>query len=287
MFALCRGPSHGSGDLPAAHFATSPEFYANNFHELIFKGLRRLLGEDADSVEVPVEFGSYWVELKSPAFLLAQPEENAKAMARLPEHRRVLVVSPQADEDWVRVYDPVSHRQGYTAYAAVVEVGDPPGEADDETLERLEDEPENWPSVEKANAWIRGTAWGAFALFGLVAAWKTTNFDRFLVWAPAALIASYFCIMTQLWPWYLMWALALGAFCPGKLPAKMAVLLSCSVLSLYCTIGFAQSSEKGWIYTYRSIPAIVLPTALFAVAYRRRLFGRWARVPAVQMTVCQ
>lgn len=101
-----------------------------------------------------------------------------------------------------------------------------------------------------------------FALFGLLAAWRTTNFEQFLAWSGAVMLALYFLIMTQFWPWYVIWALAIGALNPDKLPAKFALLLSGTVLTLYVTIGYALG-DYDWVFALRSIPAIVLPAAIF------------------------
>jgi hypothetical protein len=40
------------------------------------------------------------------------------------------------------------------------------------------------------------------------------------------------------------------------------MLLSATVLSLYLTIGYERSAQS-WLFTYRSLPAFVLPLVLF------------------------
>jgi hypothetical protein len=45
------------------------------------------------------------------------------------------------------------------------------------------------------------------------------------------------------------------------------------VLTLYVTIGF-QGSEPDWVFALRSLPAFVLPLALFAALYYRRTSSR-------------
>ena len=78
------------------------------------------------------------------------------------------------------------------------------------------------------------------------------------------MLVTYFLIMTQFWPWYMIWALALGALKPADLPVRFAILLSASVLSLYLTLGYAHQ-ESRWLFPCRSILAIVLPSLLFLV----------------------
>src|SRR5207247_10445659 len=48
-------------DVPVAHSATAPDFYMNNFHDLVFKRLRVAVGEDAESAKVSVYFYPYWL----------------------------------------------------------------------------------------------------------------------------------------------------------------------------------------------------------------------------------
>ena len=76
------------------------------------------------------------------------------------------------------------------------------------------------------------------------------------------MLASYFLIMTQMWPWYVIWALAFGALNPGGSPARLATFLSVGMLTLYMTIGCA-NGDYDWVNTCRSLPAIVLPALLF------------------------
>jgi hypothetical protein len=76
------------------------------------------------------------------------------------------------------------------------------------------------------------------------------------------LLASYWLVATEIWPWYVIWSLALAALLPTSRPAMLAMLLSATVLSLYVTIGYERSSQS-WIFTYRSLPAFVLPLVLF------------------------
>ena len=128
----------------------------------------------------------------------------------------------------------------------------------------LEKAPMDRPNVKKANAILRAVTWLGFAAFGLLAAWRTVNFTQFLVWSAASLLASYYFIITEIWPWYPNWAIALAAMAPTRLPAKFAMLLSGCVLTLYVTLSY-QGSSSEWIYRYRSIPAFVLPLGIFIV----------------------
>ena len=168
------------------------------------------------------------------------------------------------------MYDPISRRKGYVLDDSLDQIPTPPNAPDPESA-RLQISPMRWPTVVQANRWLRFAMSLVFALFGLVAAWRTTNFDRYLVWACAVLGVVYLTVATQIWPWYAIWTLALGALKPGSGPARFALLISAGMSTLYATIGFG-SSKFERIYDWRSIPAIVLPVVAWVVwmAWDRR-----------------
>lgn len=254
-------PARVKSDVPAESQAMSPSFYTNNFHELVFRGLRRLLGEDAESAAVPTDFGSWWVVADQDNVLRTTPSNQGDPVAPITKGEKLIVITPTLIP-WLRVYDPASHKRGYIYKYSATHIVDPGPHSPDPELEILERHSVDWPTVVTANKLIRIVTWGLFAAFGLLAAWKTTDFDEFLIWSGAALLASYFLVMTQMWPWYILWALAFGALKPGRLPARLALLLSGFVLTYYITIAYDKGTEA-WVYTYRSLPAIVLPFLIF------------------------
>ena len=263
--ALTKSKSDAS--QPVSQQAIAPDFYANNFHELIFKGIRRALGEDADSVSNPIYFQGWWLAATNKTSLLARPDVKSETLASLAVETRVIVIAPQNDDRWARVYDPVSQRRGFVdsrLFADSVE----PSSADklSQLFARMAAER---PPVVLANNLLRAALWLAFAAFGLLCAWRTNSFAEFLVWSAAALLASYFLILTEIWPWYANWAVAVAALSASRRPAQLAALLSGCVLTLYVTLGF-QGGENNWIYALRSLPAFVLPLVLFVVLYCRR-----------------
>jgi hypothetical protein len=257
-------PSDSGG--PAQHQAIAPDFYANNFHELIFKGLRLALGEDPDSVAAPIYFQGWWMKAETNAVLRAQPEARAPVRQHLAPGARVVVVAPQ-DDDWARVYDPVSKDRGYVD-TTDFDDAERPAYADAQA-KVFETTTSDRPVVLRANNILRAVLWAGFAAFGLLCAWRTTNFEEFLVWSAAALLASYFFIITEIWPWYVNWALAVGALAPLRRPAKLALLLSAGVMTLDLTLGL-QGGGTDLLFTLRSLPAFVLPLVLFVVIYCRR-----------------
>lgn len=258
--------AHAGSDVPAARAATAADFYANNFHELIFRQLRRAFGEDREAANVPVDFTSSWIAFKDVTKLHSGRDATAPVLQKLPPGAVCLLLLP-ANTRWMWLYDPVSKSKGYTLTAQEFHNAERPAFAasDPQTL-LLEKAPMDRPAVQKANRLLRAVTWLGFAAFGLLAAWRTVNLTQFLVWSAASLLASYYFIITEIWPWYPNWAIALAAMAPSRLPAKLAMLLSGCVLTFYVTLGYAGSSPE-WIYRYRSIPAFVLPLAVFIVLF--------------------
>ena len=82
-------------DLPAARSATAPDFYSNNFHELIFKRLRRWLGEDEDAVRESIYFGAWWIAPKAAIGLHQAPSETSPALRTIQSGERLLVCARQ------------------------------------------------------------------------------------------------------------------------------------------------------------------------------------------------
>ena len=251
-------------DVPARQSATAPDFYSNNFHELIFKRLRLALGEDPALVRQPIYFESWWVGAKSATELRAGESPNAAPLRTLAAGTPLLVLAPHLT-DWVRVYDPASATKGCVQQDAIEEITRPRALAETPAVRRFEVKAMDRPTVRTANHIIRLVTWTLFAAFGLLAAWRTVNLERFCVWSAAAMLAACFLILTEIWPWYVNWALALGALVPASRPARFAAILSAGVLTLYATIGY-QGSEPAWIYDCRSLPAFVLPLVLWLLS---------------------
>lgn len=256
-------------ESPASQAATATDFYGNNFHELIFKGLRQLLGEDEESLHHDIYFQGWWLVTKTGADLAELPTE-ASPRRPLAPGSRVFVIARQMTQH-ARVYDPASRQRGWVDAAHFQGITVPTDLPRDPELERWQAPVMEWPTVKLANRWIRGVTWAGFALFGLLAAWRTTNFQQFLVWSGASLLASYYFIITEIWPWYPIWAVALGALAPGRLPALFAGILSACVLTLHVTIGY-EASTADWIYQFRSVPAFVLPFLVFLLLFAHRRF---------------
>jgi hypothetical protein len=264
------------------HTASSAQFFENNYHELLFKELRRLLGEPADSIEAPMDFHPYWVATKGNAVLHAGTSNKTDDLCRLKPEQALLAISDEDSDYWLRVYDPVNQMQGYVDWSHLTWIDEPPIAKSDATAQRLSGWPPDWPTVVMANRLIRVTTWGLFIAFGLLAAWKTTDFDKFLFWGTAFFLAAQLLVFTKIWPWYAVWPLAYGALKPGSLATRLAIMLSAGMLTMYVAFDYSDSVKWAWVNDYRSIPAIVLPVALFAVTLLWRGSGREERAAAPQ-----
>ena len=254
---------------PTSQAATATDFYGNNFHELAFKGLRRLLGEDASSVSQDIYFQGWWLAANQSTDFT--PVDHSVAPARrLDKGGKVFVVARQMTSQ-ARVYDPATRRIGWVDSTQFHVIPRPKDLPSDPELERRQLPLMDWPTVRAANHWIRGVTWVGFALFGLLAAWRTTDFQQFLIWSGASLVASYYFIITEIWPWYPIWAVSLGALAPSRLPALLATILSACVVTLHVTIGY-EDSPPAWVFAFRSVPAFVLPLLIFLILVAGRKF---------------
>jgi hypothetical protein len=260
--------------MPVADSASAAYFYDNNVYQLLLPGLRVWFGEEPASARVPVHFYPWWGRISRATLSLATPRVTAERIERLAEDTLVLVIVPE-DDGWVTVHNPASGRRGYVREDALAKTARPDELANaNPLLGRLELNPATGPIAQRANDLIRLGTWLLFGAIYLLAAWQAADRQRFLVWAAVVFLAAYWLIATEIWPWYVIWALALAALAPTSRRAVLAGLLSATVLTLYVTIGYERTAQS-WLFTYRSLPAFVLPLALFGFWWvASRLLGR-------------
>lgn len=252
------GPDPGPGATrPLAALALGRD-YINSLHELVYPGLRIALGEDWVDARVPSWFVGWWVSTLAATELRSGPSTGATPIARIGRGLPLLVIAPQ-EGSWARVYDLATRRRGFVAESDLAD-SSRPAEADNDPdlVAWMERETGSSPTARRANAWLRATTWLLFGLAWLTAAWYAADLRRFLVGTTALLLASYWLIGSWFWPWYLLWVLAPAAMVSDSRPAPLAAITSAAVLTLYASIGAPE-----WIYTYRSLPAFVLPLAVF------------------------
>jgi hypothetical protein len=242
--------------------------YYNSVHELLFRALRLGMGEEPDDVR-RLEFRGWWVTPTESTDIRAGEAPTAPALGRVEPGTPLLVIARHSKTSlWLRVYDPTGGRKGYVLQDATDVMERPALAQADPALLRWE---LGWsPTAVRAAAWLRLATWSAFGLAWLWSAWYASNLRRFLISSASLMLASYWLIAAWIFPWYVIWAMALAAFVPASLPALLAVLLSATALTLYATIGYDNTGATEWIFTYRSLPAFVLPLLLFVPAVLRR-----------------
>jgi hypothetical protein len=221
-----------------------------------------------------MDFRPYWVATSGPAVLHAGTSNKTAGLCRLKPDQELLLISDEDSDDWMRVYDPADRLQGYVDWRHLTVIDDPPIADTDPTVRRLSGWPPDWPTVVKANQLIRVTTWSLFIAFGLLAAWKTTDFDAFLTWGTAFFLASQLLVFTKIWPWYAIWPLAFGALKPRSASTRLAIMLSAGMIVIYVLFDYSSSDQWSWVNDFRSIPTIVLPVGLFAILESWR---RWRR----------
>lgn len=247
--------------VPVAQSAGAAYFYDNNLYQLVFPLLRVALGEDPDSARVPVHFYPWWATPERAIALLAAPRPGAEVVERVRPGALLLVIAPE-DNRWVRVYSPFDRRKSYVQEELLAKTERPPSANTDPVLAALETNPAAGPIGTRANQIIRFGTWLAFGLVWLLAAWRARDPRSLLTWSVIVLLGAYWLVATEIWPWYVIWALALGGLVSDTRPAGLVAVLSATVLSIYLAIPFERSAQS-WLFTYRSLPAFLLPLLLF------------------------
>jgi hypothetical protein len=271
---LARAGPHA---LPIGVLGSSGAYYTNGLQELLFRELRLWLGEELESVDVPLSFRAWWMATRVATELRSAPEPSAKAIGLLQPGTPLLVLTPWKSE-WLRVYNPTSGSKGYVHGGSLTAADRSAVASSDPALTQLEAGPASSPTALQANTLLRLGGWLAFGAFWLLAVWQAGDLRSFLSWSAATMLASYWLVSASFWPWYVVWALAPAALVSTSRAAGLAALLSATVLSLYLLAGLAAllsavmhglalpvraGSADAWVYDYRSLIALVLPLVLF------------------------
>lgn len=257
--AVLLGARAGPEALAVGTLGTSVDRYHNSLHELALNGLRLWLGEDPVVVATPLQFEPWWVATHRATDLRAGLEPSAARLASIPQWTPCLVLAPQRGA-WLRVYDTASGLIGYIRAEDAGPIVRPTDQADAAVVQ-LERGPSGTAATQLAHAWLRAVAWTLFGAVWIWAVLRARQLATLLESAVAMLLAFIWLAANWVWPWYVLWPLAVASLVPASGVAWTAVALSATVLSLYAAHGF-QDSSLGWIYTYRSIPAFLLPLLL-------------------------
>jgi hypothetical protein len=247
-----------------ARDVSSASFYKNNYHDLVFKALRRALGESAATLDAPMDFEPWWVAASDGTALRVDLSDQSREVCPLKPQQALLALSAKDSEEWLRVYDPADRAVGFVKWTHLYPIAEPANAESDPVVRGLSVSPKDWPTVAAANRWIRLATWGLLAAFGLLAAWKTRDLESFLTWGTWYFLAAQLLVVTQLWPWYMIWALALGALKPGSPATRLAMMLSGGQALHYALLAYCNTHYER-VFDYRSMFTVVLPVAAFGV----------------------
>jgi hypothetical protein len=211
-----------------------------------------------------MDYQPWWVGTSTATRLHADISNKSAALRALKPGQPLLALSASDSESWLRVYDPADRAVGFVNWRRLYAIPTPPIADSDAVVRRLSIPPGTWPTVVTANRWIRLATWGIFAVFGLIAAWKSRDVETFQTWVAWYFIAALLTVVTQIWPWYVIWPLAFGALRPGRAAIQLALLLSATLAMSYALLGFCNTRFE-WLFDDRSLFTIVLPVALFAI----------------------
>jgi hypothetical protein len=245
--------------------------YTNSLHELLYRAVRIQMGEEPDDVH-DVEYWGWWAAATQATSLRSTPDDDGPLLELLPSRTAVLVIQPRMDDFWMRVYAPQTGQKGYVLREHLDSTDRPALAESDPVLIRWE--MGRSPIAERADIVVKLPSWILFGLAWLIAAFYARDVGRFLLAAPALLLASFWLIDPTFWPWYLIWAVALAALVPASGPALLSAVLSATTLMVYATMGFDDPRDSlEWIYTYRSITFFGVPLAVFAGIYWSRFLA--------------
>src|SRR5262249_40880016 len=141
---------------------SGPDRYVNSPAEPALGELRKLLGASTDDLEVPLQFGGWWVGVHTPTVLYASRTGDA-TLGELPVWSNLLVVGPERERR-LRVFDPVNRRVGFADTSFLGPIDQPPEYADDPEIAARILGPVGSPELLEANRLIRMVGWGAFGL---------------------------------------------------------------------------------------------------------------------------
>jgi hypothetical protein len=268
----------GPATFAVGTLGSGADRYVNSLAEPALGELRKYLGATTDDLEVPLQFGGWWVGTHAPTFMFSSRAPEAERLIPLPAWTSLLVVGPER-ENRLRVFDPVSRQVGFVDVAFLGPVDAPAEYADDpEVQARIQGPVGSW-ELQEANRQIRLVGWGAFALAMLVALVFGTRTPAGLVtaWVGICLVLDYV-TLTWFWPWYVLWGLLPAALVPRTRLTRLTVYVGWGVLMAYPLLGF-QDTRFWYLHNFRALVMFGLPLAIFLLDEVLRGIwwtGRWS-----------
>lgn len=258
----------GPETLAVGALGSSEERYTNSVHELLLVGLRLALGETSDDARAPLHFRGWWVSASEQAGLWSASGPPARLIATIPVGTALYALAPP-ERGFLRVADPALRLTGYVPFTATAPLAalDAEREPDGRSGPPMQTSPIASTSI--ANAAIRVVGWLGFLVLCAVTASRIDS-PVGVVSATAVLLVGFIGLLaTWVWPWYLLWPLGFAALAPSSRIARLVIVLTAGVLTIYPATGY-QGSEHWWVYNLRAIPAFVLPVVVFLIWERLR-----------------
>ncbi|MCC7368871.1 MAG: hypothetical protein IT306_10640 [Chloroflexi bacterium] len=252
----------GPATFAVGTLGSGADRYVNSLAEPALGEIRKSLGASTDDLEVPLQFGGWWVGTHTDTVMHETRAPDSTVVQPLPAWTSLLVVGPERDKR-LRVYDPLTERIGYADVAFLGPIDAPPEYADDHIVQALIVGPVGSWTLQEANRQIRIVGWGAFALAMLLALIFGTRSPAGLAtaWVGVCLVLEYV-TLTWFWPWYVLWGLMPAALVPRSRLTRLTVYLGWGVLLAYSLMGF-QDGRFWYLHNFRAIPMFGLPLVLF------------------------
>jgi hypothetical protein len=261
MFAVVQPVWVGPATFAVGTLGSGADRYVNSLAEVALGELRFSLGATRDDLEVPLQFGGWWVGVHTDTTLYTS-RSGQDVLAPLPVWSSLAVVGPER-EGRLRVFDPVSRQVGYVPSSSLGPI-DPPAEfANDVEIQARLKGPVGSADLQEANRQIRLVGWGAFAVaFLLALVFGTRSFAGLVTgWAAVCLVLVYV-TLSWFWPWYVLAGLLPAAMIPRSRVMRLTVYLGWGVLLAYGLMGF-QDTRLWYAHNYRAIPMFGLPLVAF------------------------
>lgn len=242
---------------------SGPDRYVNSPAEPALGEIRKLFGATTDDLEVPLQFGGWWVGVHTETVLYSSRAGDA-TIGDLPVWSNLLVVGPER-EHRLRVYDPLRRQVGYADTGFLGPIDQPPEYANDPDIAARIQGPVGSPDLLEANRLIRMVGWGAFGLAMPVALiFGTRSIMRVATaWIGLCLVLQYV-TLTWFWPWYVLWGLMPAALVPRSRLTRLTVYLAWGVMLAYGLLGF-QDTRFWYLHNYRAVAMFGLPLLLFVL----------------------
>jgi hypothetical protein len=227
--------------------------YVNSLHEMAWKRLLQSLGERPETIHSKPDFSGWWLDPLRETEIRSAPSATAPVVVRV-KSADLMIVDAEQSTEWAPVYLRSRDVSGFV-HQDTVRVVDPPAQAaSDPVLRDRSLPPKQRHSAVLASNVVHGVTLGAFAIIALIAAWRVRSGRSMFEWSTVVMLSACYLIAAWFWPWYATWALAAAAVVSEGVPAKVAGVLSCTVLAMYAANG---ASEH--VYELRSLFMFVPP----------------------------